>query len=174
MIRISDFIHWFFLNWKQLEKLKLYWGCGYYWSVSNTWSHRNLFNWVYVWLYWNGGICYIFWHGLFESLLIQWQEFIQMLSSLESVSVLMIAQWLVLIKATWEKSLSTSAVLKGCMIAMLILFSTCLFIDLQILMCISVHMICNKMYINNESCRCIDAKSWKCSAETFLILSNWK
>ena len=41
-------------------------------------------------------------------------------------------------------------------------------------MCISVHMICNKMYINNESCRCIDAKSWKCSAETFLILSKLK
>jgi hypothetical protein len=51
---------------------------------------------------------------------------------------------------------------------------THLFIDLQILMCISVHMICNKMYINNESCRCIDAKSWKCSAETFLILSKLK
>ena len=66
-----------------------YWYYGYYWSVSSTWSHRNWFNWVYVWLYWNGGLCYIFWHGLFESLLIQWQEFIdfvlwqQILNSLE-------------------------------------------------------------------------------------------
>jgi hypothetical protein len=77
----------FFAN--LMSKFLLVWGCWYYWyywSVSNTWSRRNWFNWVYVWLYWNGDHSYIFWHGL-ETLLIQWQEFIQMLSSSENRSL---------------------------------------------------------------------------------------
>ena len=47
-----------------MSKFLLVWGCWYYWSVSNTWSHRNWFDLVYVWLYWNGGLSYIFWHWL--------------------------------------------------------------------------------------------------------------
>ena len=52
-----------------------------------------------------------------------------MFKILESVSVLMLALWLVLIKATWEKILSTSAVLKGCMTAMLYSLETSGYIE---------------------------------------------
>jgi hypothetical protein len=108
-----------------------------------------------------------------------WSQLYLMFKILESVSVLMLALWLVLIKATWEKILSTSTVLIGCMTAMLfsletILFNTCLFIDLQILT--AFLYICNNIYINNESCRCLefDAKSWKCSAERHSTLKYLK
>jgi hypothetical protein len=52
-----------------------------------------------------------------------------MFKILEIVSVLMLALWLVLIKATWKKSLSTSAVLKGCMTTMLYSLETSGYIE---------------------------------------------
>jgi hypothetical protein len=45
------------------------------------------------------------------------------------VYIYFMALWLVLIKATWEKILSTSAVLKGCMTAMLYSLETSIYIE---------------------------------------------
>ena len=68
---------------KLMSKSLLVWGCwyyGYYWSVSNTWSHRNWFNWVYVYGYTEMEAFATYFDMDSEFLLIQWQEFIQILS----------------------------------------------------------------------------------------------
>jgi hypothetical protein len=87
-----------------------------------------------------------------------------MFKILESVSVLMLALWLVLIKATWEKIISTSAVLNGCMTVMLYSLETSGYIEERFLSLWSTDWNSSLMWVKDllseEDKICINSSQW--------------